>query len=313
MKDFEFISAKNNLSEFLIIKNERVYNVTQKIVLSSKVKLNVNCSPNSKQLLTAIKQCGDNSVFTLDNNTLKIKGKSFSAKINCIEQHVPNIEYFGETFEIDGEDLKKKLKLIHKFVNCDNNHIWATGILFFKDRVFATNNIVLVESKLNKEFPEICNLPLNTVEVIINKKEAPINVQCNERMVTFWYENDSFITSPKLSLEWPNVVSMLEQNNSNDSIELDKQFFDKIAALETFLQNDGCVYLNNNIVSTHEKKEVGSYVELDTQFFKTKAKFRLKDLLLLNNICTHIDTSSFPKPAFISGENINGIIIGVPF
>lgn len=304
----ELINIKN-LPEFLTIKFGKIFCATQKLIVSSPIDLDINCSPNAKEFLNAVKLCKNTTSFSKIENSLLIKSGRFSAKIKCLDGEGQTFVPKGKVYNIDGENFVKSLKAISKFVANNENQLWSSGVLISKGSAFATNNIILIEKWLNEEFPITCNIPLSVIEELVRLKEYPESIQSDEKTLTFHYKDDRFITTVLYDLQWPNVRKIL--NVESDLKCLPNDFFNTLEELKSFVDKDGFIYFDNNRISTEYNGSTGATFEVQDLEFK-KSKFKFDSVEKLKGVVEKIDISKYPKPCPFVGDKLRGVIIGVP-
>ena len=142
------------------IENGFIKGFDGKLSLCSPIDLDLNVSPQAVPFIKAITTCREAvSMHLTDTGRLAIKSGSFKAYIDCIDDaEYPDVAPEGKKVELDGEFIPA-LKMLNPFIAEDASRPWARGILFFDDVAFATNNIVLMEFKLDYKFPLPVNIP----------------------------------------------------------------------------------------------------------------------------------------------------------
>ena len=304
------VARKNFIPELthFCIKDGLVRGYNGTLALCSPIPFDIDCLPKAIPLVKAIQNCEETVQLSMTKaNRLAVRSGPFKAFIECVDGEGMHAEPEGEQFAIDGKALLEGIKAIYPFIGDDASRPWSNGVLLRGQSAFATNNIIAVEYWVGSTFPLVCNVPRAAIKEILRINEAPTHAQATERSITFHYTDGRWVRSQLFSLEWPNINLLLD-TPANPSL-LDDRIFEGLDVVKPFVDNLGKVYIGNGMLYTHDTEGEGAMFEIpDLQF---EGIFQIDKLLLLKDIATQIDWSTYPKPCLFFGEKIRGAIVGM--
>ena len=305
--------AKKDLSPALThfrLAGGRALGYNGLIALSSPIDIEVEAAPDAKTLVRAIERCkGDTTVVHLtDGGALSLKSGRFQAYVECYPDPtaLAGIEPEGEIVEAPPAILQPFEKLL-PLVGDDLSKPWAAGILLYGRSAFATNNVVLAEYWLGYPIPKPINIPGEAVREILRIGIQPTSMQVAENSVTFHYPGERWLRARLYSVEWPNVVPLLEAPGTPKP--LPDGFFEALATLKPFLPENSAVYFRAGRLQTRYTNGAGASVEIEG--LPDKGAFNGKLLLTLDGLAHSADFTPHPKPCPFRGDNIRGVLIGM--
>jgi len=281
------------------------------LALSSPVDLSVDCAPKAAQLVKAIEQCSDTVSLQLTKaNRLRVLSGPFKVFVDCVElEGLPEQRPEGDDVPIDGEALMEALPKLLPFVGSDASRPWSNGVLLKGGSAFATNNVCLIEYWLGAgaQVPEPLNIPLAALKEMMRIGEAPVSVQASANSVTFHYEGHRWLRTQLYSTAWPNLTKVLERPSANLQ-PTPPNFFDGLALLKPFLEQDGLVHIKNGVLYTSQDEELGaSYAAPEIE---SDGVYVYRMLSLLEPVAEKIDFDAYPDPLAFQGHRIRGVVLG---
>lgn len=291
----------------LQIKNGLVTAYNGELALSAPISINLECNPLASQMIKAISQSGDQIALSLNGaGNLKIVSDSFRVVIPCYPEPFIEVLPEGEIIEIDGKAFLNALKIIKPFINADNSKPWATGALFDKQSVFATNNVCLIEHWVKFDFPKRINVPGSAISEIVRINEVPEKLMVSDNNLTVIYTGRRWLRTQLIAYDWPDVSQFFNDNIVTTVFK--PEFFESLAKIKPFLNDLHQVFIENGEIKTDQNDEIGASVKLNG--ISDTCSFSYDKLVLLKNIATHINFSTYPKPCYFKGEDLRGLIIG---
>lgn len=98
------------------------------------------------------------------------------------------------------------LARLKPFVATDASKPWATSLCLKGGYAYATNNVILCRAPFTASLPtEAVNLPSAVFDAVIAKGE-PDEVSGSANALTFYFPDDSWITTQLVQGEWPTAV-----------------------------------------------------------------------------------------------------------
>lgn len=282
------------------------YNGT--LSLSSPIDLDLHIYPKAIPFAKAINTCKDTVVMAVTPaGRLSVKSGKFKAFIECMDAYdFPRLKPAGERIELTAEFIPALANAID-FIGVDASRPWAAGLLFKGNKVFATNNIVVVEQTLPFSFPLTVNIPSSAIKELLRIKQAPIAMQADAHSITFHFEGDRFLRSSLYDVDWPNVAGILDRETEQKPIPAG--FFEALEDLKPFVEDANRIYFIDGALTTNPVENEGATVEVPG--IVDGACFQHKQLALLQNKINSIDFAQYPAPCLFAGENFRGAITGM--
>lgn len=300
----EFVPAITHFA----IKDGRIHAYNGTLTLSSPIPCNLDCNPKAIPMVKAISNCQDTITLNLtDKGRLSIRSGSFRAAIECTTEEHPYSEPEGEYSEIDGKALLHAFEVVKPFISTDASRPWSMGVLYRGNSIYATNNVCLIEYWIGHGPARAINIPAQTVLEMLRLKKVPIGTRIGETTITFYYDDDRWLTSQLYSTEWPDLDSIL--NVASNPCEINEELFEAIDNLKPFVGKLGQLFLQNNLAHTHEDIEEGATFVFD--WSHGESVWSIEMLQLLKGVATKADFNSYPKPCLFFGDNLRGAIIGM--
>jgi DNA polymerase III sliding clamp (beta) subunit (PCNA family) len=277
------------------------------ITLASPFPLTVSIKPKAIPFIKAIEACKEvMAIHITKTGRLAIKSGKFKAFIESSEDAFPVNLPEGEILELS-EPILPVIKKLAPFIAEDASRQWARGILFRGKSGYATNNICIVEHRLNQPFPVEVNIPHVAIKELLRINVEPASIQVSERAVTFHYPENRWLKSKLLVEAWPDIGKILD--NPSNAQTIPKTFFDEVERLIPFLDELQHIYFTETGIATGLVEGVGATVDLEG--LPKIGVYQAKQLLLLREVVNKIDFEAYPKPCLFYGDNLRGALIGM--
>lgn len=293
-----------------VIENGVVRAFNGNMALCSPIPFNVDCKPKAQMLIKAITNCEDVVAMNLTPaGRLSIKSGPFSAFIDCHDEETPYVEPEGDFVDINGEELLKALEACAPFMGTDASRVWSNGVLLDGECAYATNNVTLIEYWTEAKFPMRVIIPSQAVKEMLRINEAPKQVRCTERSITFYYSDDRWLRAQLLNDQFPNIERIL--NREHNAKDVPVTLFDAIEKIKPFLDKNERVYLHEGQVSSVDivsKKTEG--VSYDVDGLEHEGIYVYGMIMLLKGVATKLDLGAYPNPCMFFGERLRGAIVG---
>lgn len=304
------VSSKDlipSLSHF-VIEDETIRGFNGIIALGSPIPFELSCKPKADSLIKAISNCSETIQLSITPaGKLSIKSGKFKAFIECITEETPHIVPEGEPFSINGEELLAGIKKLSPFIGTDASRPWCEGILFDDESAFATNNVILAEYWTGFKIPFSVNIPKVAIKELIRINEIPKECLVTENSISFLYEGERWLRSQLLSASWPDVRSLLNQENNFKPI--DSSIFEGLSIIKPFADKTNKVIFRDDTMSTHLDLNEGACYDLRSSMIESA--YPIEMLALLQGNVVSIDWDRYPKPCGWVGDKIRGCIVGL--
>lgn len=200
-------------------------------------------------------------------------------------------------------NLLEALKTVAPFVSSDASRPWSVAVLLRDNYAWSTNNLSIVRSPVSELFdaripgavvPLLCMLP--AIDWLsVNKELQTITVGCKR----------SFVAFPSSQGEWPDVNKFFTGHPKKLPL-LDEDLLDAAKTVEKFA--DRFVTLNDSSV---EGKSATIESEYQVEVKKGKGTYSARLLSLILTYAKRADFSHYPSPIPFSGDELEGIAVGV--
>lgn len=304
-KDFVPVLTHVNINDGII----QAYN--GRVLLSSPIDLDLNCSPRAVPFIKAVQTCKDSIAMNITpTGRLSVKSKGFKTLIECSQDPFPTAQLQGERIELPGEGFLEALRYLEPFIAEDDSRQWARGILFNGRTANATNNIVMLQLWLDYKFPVKINLPHQAVTELLRIKQEPVAMMVDENQATFIYENDRWLRSQLYNTEWPDI-DKLYASLVDDAQPIPPGLFEAMREVQPFADEMARVYLSEDKVATspHDEVATSSIVE----GLAGESIYNIGQFLLLEKVATKFNFNGWPKPAIFYGDKLRGALVGIKF
>ena len=289
------------------IKNGRITSFNGHFTLSALIDFDIDLCPNAEMFTKAITGCsGKVSLSMTATGRLKVQSNKFKGFIDCTKDARYFPEPDGEAIQIYSTKFIDALKKVYPIIGEDQNRPWNNGAFINGNKIYATNNTIIVRADIDFEIPVKVNIPKESVKELLRLNENPIAVQYTDRKLTFHFADDKWMTTDLLPSNWPETDFLFQENNA---VPLPVEFYTALDKLAPFVDELETIILENGIIKTHYYSEQGGKYELDG--FEGIGKYKLKQFMLLKPFVTKIDFMTYPKPCFFTGEGIEGVLLGL--
>ena len=207
-----------DIYKYLSIKDGNIQSNNGIFAMSASIGLDAEVVPMGADFMRAINRCEDAiSMSILPSGKLKIKSGKFSASINCSTGIFPRLVPEGQVFDLNLK-LGEELVDLKGFLQEDNDHLWASGVLIDGQSAKATNNIVVVEKWLSKALPFKANLPVPTIKCLIDMQLEVTKVLVTGHRITFFFKDDKWLSSSLILAEWFDTDALLSAASTQEEI-----------------------------------------------------------------------------------------------
>lgn len=296
------------------IKDGRVTGFNGSYSLSAPVDIGFNVAPSAGAFVKALDACEDVITLKMDNEkSLLVRSGNFRTSVPCIPlESVPTVT--PEGVMVDPHDsILGALELLKPFVGVDASRPWATGVLFNKQSAFATNNIIVAEYWLGTHFPHTVNVPSGIVDEVIRVSEELTMLQIASGSITFHYADGRWIKSQLLALDWPDIISVLDNAWKNTKLKpVPPGLPEAVEKLSRFGDKKDCrTYFRGTDIATHTEGAVDGGALVELQGIPNKGCYHTRYLNDVFDIAERIDFDAYPHPIPFTGARVRGAMVGI--
>ena len=174
------------------------------IAAGHPVEEDLDCNPNTRQLLEAIAKCGKSLAITqTQGGRLSIKGDNLRALINCLpEDGLPQVEPDPNIAVID-DRIKRAFECVGSLVTEAGSSMVEAAILLQANSAVATDRVVAMEFWHGIDLPPNLVLPKLFAQAVLKTNKALSGFGFSDRSVTFWFEDGAWLKTQRYSDEYP--------------------------------------------------------------------------------------------------------------
>jgi DNA polymerase III sliding clamp (beta) subunit (PCNA family) len=261
----------------------------------------------AERFLKAVDACdGEPKISVTEEGKLSIKKGAFRAVLPLHDHTAfPRAEKTGEVLATcDG--LIAMLRRLRPFISEDASRPWALGILLRADYAYATNNVILARTPFEWSFGDII-LPVYAIDELLRIGEEPTVVLVDDTALTFEYKSGAWLRAQLLTGGWPAV-----ENKFDDIPQLEPVPDGLREAVEKVLPfcpdpKFPLIALSANGVSTAE----GEHMAAVEGIVLPEGRYRAETLLAVLEVAKRISLEDYPRPVMFSGDQIEGMFVGM--
>lgn len=229
------------------------------ITIGIENKDNLNCCPNTFQLIEGLKHIGEDFSFALKDRTLFINSGIFTAAIPCVdhsELYIP----FPDEKQIGLDNSVKNAFTSLSSIPDEKNDITAfKTVCSTRGSLVATNGCVVIEQDVMTllegfEFPQMV-IPVKAAKIIGNQKSNLIGYGYSGPSVTFFFDG-YFIKTELYKEPYPEYRHVFNRDSDSVVIDVPDEFFKKIKNLSKL--SKGRIYIENGVIRSMESVESAS-------------------------------------------------------
>ncbi len=260
---------------------------------------------NEERLDRALSACaGEGLTVSSLKEHLVFKQGKLTIRVRKLDQdsvYTARLEVPKKEARADATGLRGALERVAPFVSADASRPWSTAALVNGDYVYATNNLSLVRTQFY--LPFAMKIPSPAIPVLL----ALPNIDWVARTDTQLFAGYKriVVSFPEHAGDWPDVGAMFKPMPKKME-PLDEELLAAAKTVEKFA--DRFVTLSP---SSMEGKTANIESEYEVSVKKGAGTYSARLLSLVLSVATHGDFSTYPKPVFFAGEELQGIAVGV--
>ena len=233
------------------------------------------CRPKFDILAAAVNKCETEPELSLTRGgKLTVRSGSFRAHVPCLaDDAFEDVDPLatlaeGTPLKADGAALLDAMKDVRRFGGTDATRPFARSLLLRGDKILATNNVVIVERKMDERVPDLI-VTLETVDELLRIGVPPAEIKADARTVSFLYDERRWLRAGLLAVEWPDLSSIFVSIDGCRPVP--SGFYDLIDDLAPFADQNVLV-IGDGKISTSDLPDNGASVDVpeldfEPQFF----------------------------------------------
>jgi hypothetical protein len=293
------------------IYDERIQGQNGRVALDAPLPgFQVSLTVPADRFLKAIDACDVEPEIRVTDSRVTIRSGSFRATLPIMANDAyPRDTPDALTHRLTAPILPV-LRRLSSFISSDASHIWSLGVKILNGVGYATNNVIVVRSRI--EFPENLTIPLWAVDEMIRIGSEPVGFGIgytadNEmNAVTFHYSDGLWLKAHLISQDFPDgVAKVFDDAPDFDSLpEIPDGLQAAIERITPFCPNPKLpvVICKENCIMTDDGDQSAEF-----SGFTFDEEVRVNAVMtgLILAVATHAQFSS-PRMYF-SGDNIQGV------
>ena len=209
-------------------------------------------------------------------------------------------------------DFVDALRRARPFISDNAIHPWAMSVCLGKDRMLATNNIVLAEVECVGAGGNGQLLPFWAVDFILGRDEELDGIQIHPEHMSFRFDDGSWLRTQLLIGEFPAVVlkMLTPENWKPGTHELTNDWKEAYAQVAGVAETSIEIY-KDKIVGRSEKGYLEA--EVDETPVPAGSEYSSWAVRYLTPVIEQADwwaPDSFPQPASFEADGIRGFVVG---
>jgi len=297
--------------QHFVIKDGMIRAYNGRVALGAPINFDIDCQPHAVDLVKAISLCSEQGVVTISMTPagkLKVQNNDARWFVECVTDDVPHPLPEGDVLPISGKEIREAFSVLERFIGTDASRPWTNGILLHDKSAYATNNITICQYWLGTPVPFTVNIPGEAIKEILRVKDDPTHIQLTDNSITFHYEGGKWIRSGLWDASAISQVASVMDSVVGNPVVTNPELFKALASVGPFVGKLKEIYFIDGEVATDYEDNIGARFKLEG--LPEKACFLLTQLQDLEDVATHVDFHSYPKPCLFYGNNLRGAIIG---
>lgn len=278
------------------------------------------CTVDAAKFLLAVDACQGEPVLTLTDGKLVITRDQLTVRlpVGKVEDFVPAMPDAAAPKAAKRLPLLPALQRLLPFIGEDASRPWACGVLFSGTKAYATNNVVLVRTKLKQALPgkstvgkgsSDVNLPRFAVEELLRIGEEPTGIGRSDHSLTFHYADGSWLRTTLFDVVWPKPPDELLKP-LGELWPVAKDLAAAVALVQPFCpdEKNPIIVLDGDTVRTMDGVHSATVAGLKGAL--GHGAYRAEPLLTVLTVATHAAWGDFPRVHWL-GPGLEGIMVGV--
>jgi DNA polymerase III sliding clamp (beta) subunit (PCNA family) len=262
------------------------------------------CTVPANRFLKAVEACDDDPTFGVtDGGKLSVKRGRFRAYLPILPfADFPRATLDGSSVPVP-PDLVQVLTRLKPFISEDASRPWSLSILLREGFAYATNNIIVMRTPIDWQGPEV-TLPVQLVDRVLEVGEVPNECHIGPQHICFSW-GDTWMRSALTLHPWPGVETMCEKEATE---VVPQELKDAVTKIKAFCVNEKFPVIRlSDVVQTDDGEHGASFEGFDLP----EGAYHADQLLKVLTVATHIDFSAYPAPCAVTGDKLQGLIVGL--
>lgn len=277
------------------------------LTAASPVEEDLTACPHTLQFAEALLKCGEElNITQLSANTLSVKSGAFKALIPCVDFTELNISGPDERVAAINDRIKQAFEAVSMLATDGAQQAHFAGVLLQAGTAVATNGAALLEYWHGLDLPPGLLIPKASAAAIAKAGKPLEGFGFSPSSATFYFEDGSFIKTQLFNERYPNYKLIFPADCN--PWPLPEGFFTAVHAIENFSRN-GVVYLDENVVSSHEHETEASTYQIEG--LPHGMAFNSKYLTMLEHAFNKAEFRKDENRVIFFGENMRGALRGV--
>lgn len=265
--------------------------------------------PNTFQFIAALERAtGALSLTVLDNMTTVVKTDKFRANIEGLTSADMQYVYPDAAQWPLNDDFRKAAAIAGIFCTEGAQTVHGSAVATRNGSIVGTNGIALIEAWHGIATPPGLIIPMTFVKAL-DKIKKPITKfgaswdGPTPATFTVWFEDNSWLKTQLFIEPYPNVDVFLSYSEVARPIELPKDFYPALSAVERFSE-DGSIYFGTEQICSHKDATKGAIH--DCKKLSGVGSYSIKTLRQLEPYMQTVDFTGNERVAVFFGEKIRG-------
>lgn len=283
--------------------------------LATPISDNLNCCPNTMQLIKALEKCGyDLNISQMSAEALSIKSENFHALIPCVPQFEIKVPGPDDNVAVVDESLRKAIFAVSSCVKKINPNPVFQSVLVQSNTVVALNGHVLMEAWHGIHLPDGLLMPASSAKTLMKIKKPLTGFGFSKSSITFYFADGAWFKTQLYGEAFPNYQPIINVDVPQHW-QIPSLFFTALKMVLPF-SNGGGVYFKDGTVQTggvyqtKEHREGASYqmVGLPDDY-----GFDANYLLMLDGIAETAHFQGYPDAPkmYFFGGIVRGVVMGL--
>ena len=291
---------------YVTIKGGWMKATDSRMTLAVPIELDLDVMVPGAEFEKALTVLGEDCVIEQKDQSIVVKQGRRRITINTlVPEDRTDFEPVGEMQHIHSSFIDG-LKTCAPFMSDDYSKMYACTIHVKDGKLFATNNVSIVEYAV-EACPDIdVGLPEWFVKYILSRTERARFISATDKAICVWFDDHSWIRSSRIVNEMPEMVFSIIDKHAVADIEVTEGWrdsFNTVIKMSNEVVTIGAERMEAGIGQAVLVDDVETAVDCDTHW---NPKF----MAPVVKLATHIDLTPYPEPCAWHGEGVRGLVMG---
>lgn len=267
--------------------------------------------PEYEQFAAALKTCGKQLSFTIDANTIEVKGDKIKATVQCLPpdaMHVVTPEPHAYAF---GDEIKTALEVAMRYTREGATLVHETSVLLASGSAIGTNGKALVEYWHGVNLPDLV-LPRAFCAAVVKATAKLVGFGYTDgRAVTFYFDDGSWLRTQLYAEGYPMSAKTILNVANVAPVAPPAELFTAVQAVAAFSEDGTVVFEGGQVHAYHMNNPTAAEYDVKDLNMSRRLRYNADLLGKVSDLIKSIDLDTDPDKLLWFGDNVRGCVLRI--